>query len=836
MVQDIKIADFDYPLPDDRIARHPLAQRDACRLIVSGADGEISHRRFRDLPELVEPGTLMVCNETKVINARMQFHRATGARIEVFLLGPIEPEDYVLTFQTRGRCVWNCMVGNLKKWKEDVLEKRLDIPGAGVVTLRARRLEAMPGNSHAVEFTWDNPEVTFASVVEAAGYIPIPPYLQRESEAVDATDYQTVYSRVSGSVAAPTAGLHFTPEVFRALEARGVSVDKVTLHVGAGTFQPVKSEAIGDHPMHTETFSVERAVVADVRDAVASGRHVLAVGTTSVRTLESLPVLGAMLLAGDTSMHVGQWNAYSPEFLAADTVKCLDRLIEYIDAAGDGALTASTAIMIAPGFRWRIVDRMVTNFHQPQSTLLLLVSSFLDGAADPRSPRLQWKRLYREALRKDYRFLSYGDACLLRPRRGGVSLPGSKSISARALVASFLGGGGCSLEGLSDCDDTVAMRRVLRAVADSVSTGNRVTVDAGEGAATLRFALAAAAAVPGADVVMTGSRRLMERPIMPLAETLLGTGADVAETCTEDGRRAWHVRGRRLPGADVDFTGADSSQFASAILLSAPCREGVTRVRVGAGSVSRPYFSMTAAVMRAMGAQLAEDEAGCVTVQPGGYRLPETYSVEPDWSGAAFIYEACALLRRAGAAPGVELPSEGAATGSVQGDAAVPRLFASIDAAAAGGGEWREDLSATPDLVPALMATACALGVRFAVGGVAHLRLKECDRLAALVGILRDFGYAVEECADGLSWDGSRLAPAGEVTVDPCGDHRMAMSFAPFAAVAGSVRVLDAKCVAKSFPGFWGMLAALGFTVVIEEDGSALVSFGLSEAGKGVWS
>ena len=314
MVKDIKIADFTYPLPDERIARHPRAERDRCRMAVSLPDGSIRHCRFDELPSLLPADALMVCNETRVINARMEFHKTTGARIEIFLLSPVEPEDYVLTFQTRGCCVWSCMVGNLKKWKDEPVSKPLSIPGiVGDVILTARRLRATGGNSHEVEFTWDRPEVTFASIVEAAGYIPIPPYLQRKSEASDADDYQTVYSRVKGSVAAPTAGLHFTDALFDTLRKRGVKVDKVTLHVGAGTFQPVKSEEIGAHPMHTETFSVERGVIADVARALREDRQVCAVGTTSVRTLESLAVLGAMLCmdpsALDGGVHLDQWRA-----------------------------------------------------------------------------------------------------------------------------------------------------------------------------------------------------------------------------------------------------------------------------------------------------------------------------------------------------------------------------------------------------------------------------------------------------------------------------------------------------------------------------------------------
>lgn len=406
-IKNIRIEDFDYPLPDERIARHPLVDRDACKLLVR--DGaEVAHHVFSDLPFLLPSHCMLVMNNTRVINARMEFFRNSGARIEIFLLEPLEPRDYALAFQTKGRCTWQCLVGNLKKWKDDCLEKRLVVNGTEL-TLRAYRRQSLEGNAHEVEFAWNDPQVTFASVVEAAGNIPIPPYLKRDSELSDVTDYQTVYSRIQGSVAAPTAGLHFTPDLLQQIRKMGVDTREVTLHVGAGTFQPVKSEEIGAHPMHTEVFEVEKSLVSELREAIDSGRKVIAVGTTTVRTLESLPILGLHLLNGDTSMKVGQWDAYSEDFAGHDTSVALRALEDYMERECIDRLTASTAIMIAPGFRWRIVSGIVTNFHQPQSTLLLLVSSLLDGdnLSDP-----VWRRIYYEALANDYRFLSYGDACL----------------------------------------------------------------------------------------------------------------------------------------------------------------------------------------------------------------------------------------------------------------------------------------------------------------------------------------------------------------------------------------------------------------------------------------
>ena len=415
-IKDIRIEDFDYPLPDERIAKHPLADRDSCKLL-RFADGKTSHHTFSDLPDLLPDGALLVMNNTRVINARMEFHRASGARIEIFLLEPLDPRDYAVAFQTRRRCQWQCLVGNLKKWKDSYLEKALDIDGRKV-TLRAIRHEALPGNAHAVEFEWDDEQVTFASIVEAAGNIPIPPYLNRKSEESDSTDYQTVYSRIRGSVAAPTAGLHFTPELLEDIRNRGIQTREVTLHVGAGTFQPVKSEEIGGHPMHRETFEVSLDLVRTLCRALESRRPVLAVGTTTVRTLESLPIIGIHLLANQASdaqtvtenvKEVAQWEAYADEELTIDTVEALKALEAYMEKEDAEHLQAATSIMIAPGFRWRIVDGMVTNFHQPQSTLLLLVSSLLDGSnlTDP-----AWRRIYQEALDQDYRFLSYGDACL----------------------------------------------------------------------------------------------------------------------------------------------------------------------------------------------------------------------------------------------------------------------------------------------------------------------------------------------------------------------------------------------------------------------------------------
>lgn len=420
-IRGIRIEDFDYELPDEQIAKHPLAERDRCRLIVADSrhhaapEATISHHRFNELGQLLTGSgrkpSLMICNETRVINARLEFHKETGSRIEIFLLEPFSPSDYVQSFASTHECVWTGLVGNAKKWKGGALTRPLNIDGREV-TLSATLIEEATGGERRIHLKWSG-DVSFAAVLEAAGDIPIPPYLNRKAEATDSHDYQTVYSRVEGSVAAPTAGLHFTDTLMQDLKSKGVEICKVTLHVGAGTFKPVKSEAIGDHPMHTETVSVPLSVIERIIEAKEEGRPVLAVGTTSVRTLESLPQFGRLCLEGAdvsdaSAMQVSQWMAYE-EDENHGTLSLLRGLRDALREKGLTALNGATQIMIAPGYRWRVVDQMVTNFHQPQSTLLLLVSSFLEpGEAHPR----KWRQVYEEALSEGYRFLSYGDACL----------------------------------------------------------------------------------------------------------------------------------------------------------------------------------------------------------------------------------------------------------------------------------------------------------------------------------------------------------------------------------------------------------------------------------------
>ncbi len=400
--QNIKIEEYNYPLPDHRIATHPLAERDACKLLVWN-NGSISDRRFNELPSLLPSGAMLIYNNTRVINARLRFAKATGAAIEIFCLEPHSPADYEQAFASRHSCAWQCLVGNSKKWKEGDLITEVSTP-AGRTSLSARRLPVPPApdRSQTIEFEWDNPSLTFSDIIAAIGEIPIPPYLNRRSEASDTTDYQTVYSHIDGSVAAPTAGLHFTPALLEAVDAAGVERREVTLHVGAGTFRPVKSERIGDHDMHSEWIAVDRQLIADLAECVGK-RPIVAVGTTSVRTLESLYHAGCLVAAGKWDGEVPQWGPYSADYAMPDAATALGALRDMLDSNGEDCFVARTRIIIAPGYTYRIVDAMITNFHQPQSTLLLLVSAFLGD---------QWRDIYKHALDSDYRFLSYGDACL----------------------------------------------------------------------------------------------------------------------------------------------------------------------------------------------------------------------------------------------------------------------------------------------------------------------------------------------------------------------------------------------------------------------------------------
>ena len=405
----IQISDYNYPLPDERIAKFPKTERDMSKLLIY-RHGEVCEDVFHHLPSHLPEGALMVFNNTRVIQARMHFHKDTGALIEIFLLEPAAPRDYEQMFQERACCSWLCLVGNLKKWKTGPLSRDITIADQ-TVTVTAR-YDGEQGTSHLIHFEW-TAGVSFAEIIDAMGELPIPPYLNRETQESDKTTYQTVYSKIKGSVAAPTAGLHFTPRVLEALDAHGIDREEVTLHVGAGTFKPVKSPTIGEHAMHTEYIAVHRQTLAKL---LAHDCQAIAVGTTSVRTLESLYYMGLKVLRNpniaEDELHVGQWEPYengqnaSVASAAVTSETALQALLSWMDRHQLSVLHSSTQIIIAPGYDYHIIRMLITNFHQPQSTLLLLVSAFVHG---------DWHRIYDYALAHDFRFLSYGDSSLLIP-------------------------------------------------------------------------------------------------------------------------------------------------------------------------------------------------------------------------------------------------------------------------------------------------------------------------------------------------------------------------------------------------------------------------------------
>jgi S-adenosylmethionine:tRNA ribosyltransferase-isomerase len=403
MVKNLRIDEFDYELPEERIARYPLAQRDSCKLLVRSHNGDISEHTFTELPALLPADSMLIYNNTRVINARLRFHKPGGALIEVFCLEPVAPHDYAVSFAQTESCSWQCFVGNSKRWKQGPLTMELSVNGQQL-TFAAERCEKN-GNSSIVKFSWNNPAISFSEIIAAVGEIPIPPYLNRNTEASDSTDYQTVYSHIDGSVAAPTAGLHFTDRVLDEISQRGIPRRELTLHVGAGTFQPVKSDEIGDHLMHSEFIAVSRDLIAELAE---TSRQVIAVGTTSVRTLESLYHAGKLIAANNWDGEVPQWAPYTDQPDEAtnelSVSEAMKAILAYLDSRGESTFIASTRIIIAPGYRYRVVKGMVTNFHQPRSTLLLLVSAFTNG---------DWRPIYDYALAHNFRFLSYGDACLL---------------------------------------------------------------------------------------------------------------------------------------------------------------------------------------------------------------------------------------------------------------------------------------------------------------------------------------------------------------------------------------------------------------------------------------
>lgn len=403
MIPDIRISEYDYGLPDERIAKFPLEKRDISKLLLYD-NGRISEDVFYNLPDYLEAGETMVFNDTKVVPARLFFTRPTGAHIEVFCLEPYDPKDYNLSFASTRQCEWNCIAGNIKKWRNNEalsLYNPENDPFISSIDLKARMV-ARDGANVVVSFEWKE-GLPFSAVLEHCGKIPIPPYLNRESVDSDYERYQTLYAMHRGSVAAPTAGLHFTEEVLKNIDAKGVDMERICLHVGAGTFLPVKSELIAGHRMHKEPFRVSRKTLCRIAQNAGS---VIAVGTTSIRTLESLYYLGVKVLEGRIPDYVEQWSPYEREYTYT-AKEALDALAGYLDKHGADAITASTGIIIVPGFRFRIVDKLVTNFHQPKSTLLLLISAFVGG---------DWRRIYDFAMENGFRFLSYGDSSLLNRR------------------------------------------------------------------------------------------------------------------------------------------------------------------------------------------------------------------------------------------------------------------------------------------------------------------------------------------------------------------------------------------------------------------------------------
>ena len=398
MIPDIRIEDYNYTLPDERIAKYPLPQRDASKLLVY-KDGIPSESIFRSLPDFLPEGALMIFNDTRVVPARMHFRRDTGAHIEIFCLEPVQPAEYNTSFAAVESCSWKCVIGNSKRWKDDILTYDCPPDSALADMHLTAALISREGQTGVVEFRWEGGE-PFSSVLEECGQVPIPPYLNRETEAIDLERYQTLYAHIRGSVAAPTAGLHFTEAVLENIRAKSIDTQNVCLHVGAGTFLPVKSSRVAEHPMHREPFSISLDLLKKLR---AGGRPCIAVGTTSVRTLESLYYAGVSIIEKGDPEDIGQWVPYEREY-SYSTAEALDAIISWLEAHGLSELKLGTRIIIVPGFKFRIVDMMVTNFHQPESTLILLISAFVGG---------DWKTIYNFALSHGFRFLSYGDSSLL---------------------------------------------------------------------------------------------------------------------------------------------------------------------------------------------------------------------------------------------------------------------------------------------------------------------------------------------------------------------------------------------------------------------------------------
>jgi len=399
MIPEIKISDYNYPLPDERIAKYPLERRDASKLLVYDGSNPSQHT-FKDIAHFLPENSIMVFNDTKVVPARLHFQRETGAHIEIFCLEPIMPEEYVSMFAATDKCRWKCIVGNVKRWKNDTLRLYNPDEEAQIKSMDLKAdLVERTGETSIVEFSW-NDCLPFSRVLEICGSVPIPPYLNRETEAIDLERYQTLYARFQGSVAAPTAGLHFTESVLDDIRKKNIQTETVCLHVSAGTFLPVKSELVAEHNMHREPFVVTLSFLEKLRKRMGK---LVAVGTTSVRTLESLYYIGVKCIEEGTPSDVGQWEPYQREYVYT-IEETLSALIGYMQTNSLEQLQLGTSIIIVPGYRFKVVDVLVTNFHQPQSTLLLLISAFVGG---------DWRTIYDYALGNGFRFLSYGDSSLL---------------------------------------------------------------------------------------------------------------------------------------------------------------------------------------------------------------------------------------------------------------------------------------------------------------------------------------------------------------------------------------------------------------------------------------
>lgn len=399
--KNILIDEYTYELPSERIAKYPLEKRDESKLLIY-KNKSISEDNFKNIDKYLQENSLLVFNNTKVIQARLIFHKETGARIEIFCLEPIAPADFSLAFQQTGKCKWKCIVGNLKKWKDENISLYFKHNNKEYI-LTATKIDSN-NSSQYIEFSWNNTELTFSEVLEAIGEIPIPPYLNREAEASDKERYQTIYSKHNGSVAAPTAGLHFTDNVFDKLKNKKIDFAELTLHVGAGTFKPVKSQTIGEHEMHTEHIYINRNTLQQLINNIGK---ITVVGTTSVRTLESIYWLGVKIIENNNikpeELTISQWEVYNLN-QNISTLSALSAVLKYMIDKNRETLPSTTQIIIVPSYRFRVINYLITNFHQPKSTLLLLIAAFIGD---------DWKKIYDYALNNNFRFLSYGDSCLL---------------------------------------------------------------------------------------------------------------------------------------------------------------------------------------------------------------------------------------------------------------------------------------------------------------------------------------------------------------------------------------------------------------------------------------